>query len=409
MEVNATLQATYSILDYNLETLQSLIVRLNRRATKLGLCPLTLSIDTDHAFFIDEKDRDGKPFIVKRIPCTIARQSPILDGWSFVATIQHLEEGNILRSIPGTDIPVPESYRTIASNCDHCRVQRSRNDTYLVYHAKHGLKQVGSSCIKDFLGHSDPHELASYLQCLVGISDLCCLKDDDEGNFGSGSGSDYWRIETVLTQAATVIRLDGFTSRTKAKESFNKVATADVVTSLLALSNADLERDLELKHYAKQEEADKDLAQAALAWARNLSGSDLAQDYLWNLHVACQAEAIDYRLMGLVVSAIPAYHKATSAKIEREQQAATSTWRGTIGKREVFSPLTLTRKVEFPGQYGLTTFNSFVDNEGNAFSWKQSGGNSWEIGAVLTVKATVKEHSEYKGIKQTVLTRATVQ
>lgn len=59
---------------------------------------------------------------------------------------------------------------------------------------------------------------------------------------------------------------------------------------------------------------------------------------------------------------------------------------------------------------------TFADEEGNCIVWKTANplgiwgdDNKWveaEIGCKVTLKATVKEHSEYKGVKQTVVTRA---
>ena len=48
-----------------------------------------------------------------------------------------------------------------------------------------------------------------------------------------------------------------------------------------------------------------------------------------------------------------------------------------------------------------------VDQEGREFAWFSSG-TSLEVGAQITIKGTVKEHRQYEGKKQTVLTRCKV-
>ena len=44
------------------------------------------------------------------------------------------------------------------------------------------------------------------------------------------------------------------------------------------------------------------------------------------------------------------------------------------------------------------------DAEGRQFTWKTTS-RTLEEGKTMRIKATIKEHTEYNGIKQTVLTR----
>jgi hypothetical protein len=48
--------------------------------------------------------------------------------------------------------------------------------------------------------------------------------------------------------------------------------------------------------------------------------------------------------------------------------------------------------------------NIFRSTEGNVFVWVTST-KSYGVGLKLRIMGTVKEHQEYKGVKQTVLTR----
>ena len=52
--------------------------------------------------------------------------------------------------------------------------------------------------------------------------------------------------------------------------------------------------------------------------------------------------------------------------------------------------------------------HKFTDESGNTVVWKTSSFQDFEPGEMYTIKGTVKEHSEYKGDKQTVLTRCKV-
>lgn len=51
-------------------------------------------------------------------------------------------------------------------------------------------------------------------------------------------------------------------------------------------------------------------------------------------------------------------------------------------------------------EYGITYIYKFIFN-GNVIIWRTDKN----LDGILTIKGTVKEHSEYNGIKQTVITR----
>jgi hypothetical protein len=60
--------------------------------------------------------------------------------------------------------------------------------------------------------------------------------------------------------------------------------------------------------------------------------------------------------------------------------------------------------------YGETNFiYKFTDENGNTLVWKTSSWQEIEEGNTYEIKGKVKEHSEYKGDKQTVLTRCKIQ
>jgi len=78
--------------------------------------------------------------------------------------------------------------------------------------------------------------------------------------------------------------------------------------------------------------------------------------------------------------------------------------------------LTLASDHEFEGYYGLTHVYEFADEDGNCIVWMTGNpiecydeeSDQWvyaEVGDKIEMKATVKEHKEYKGIKQTMVNR----
>ena len=82
-----------------------------------------------------------------------------------------------------------------------------------------------------------------------------------------------------------------------------------------------------------------------------------------------------------------------------------SEWQGEVGAR-----LEICAKVEkiisFDGRFGVTNLHMLRDDRGNVYKW--STQKSLEEGKEYILRATIKDHEEYKGVKQTVITRASV-
>ena len=98
-------------------------------------------------------------------------------------------------------------------------------------------------------------------------------------------------------------------------------------------------------------------------------------------------------------------HSFKIAKL-RERRLSPSNFVGEVGDKTVFD-LTLKFKADFQNYfYGrpvTSWLNNLVDAQGNVFVyWGKCLGNK---GDNIKMKATIKEHKVYKGIKQTVVNR----
>lgn len=99
--------------------------------------------------------------------------------------------------------------------------------------------------------------------------------------------------------------------------------------------------------------------------------------------------------------------KIVEEKIAAVQPESTSEWIGEVGDKVKDIKVQLIRKYSMDGRYGLTTLYSFQDESGNILNWWTTSYKEIEIGQWTTIKtATIKKLDEYKGVKQTVLTRA---
>ena len=402
-------KATYRVPSNNVGQLVSKVERANRRAAKLGVEPIRLTLGDTADLQIDDL------YAIRVRNVTIEGQAPRIAGWTFVATLQHLgEDGNLVRTIPG--VSLPESYRTQNPACDHCNLVRRRNDTYVLQNDAGDLRQVGSNCLQDFVGGLDPHAAAAMAEILQGLNECAeGLRDDDGFDGGIGRNSRVINLVSYLAIVAHSIQQGGWVSRAQARDSFKDgMATADVALSLMFDRSAEAQRE---RKSARQQYLQE--AEDALRWSREtLAAKAELNDYEYNLVVATKQDFVDLRMLGLAASLIPAYRREIEQEIQRKQQAETSRYVGTVGKRETFE-LTVAGTRTIEGQYGTTTLYRFLDRSGNVLTWFSSGIARYtdeeglkpaiEVGQTYRIKGTIKKQEEYRGVQQTILTRCKIE
>jgi hypothetical protein len=124
------------------------------------------------------------------------------------------------------------------------------------------------------------------------------------------------------------------------------------------------------------------------------------------------AELIEYDNLGQVDKKlgeeVNEYVKAQIKKSLPEQKESEHV--GEVGKRQDFE-LTILSSFEIETQFGWSCINTLKDDEGNKFVWKTQHDLVYTHGKGETIKlkGTVKEHSEYREEKQTILTRCKIQ
>lgn len=403
-----TADKTFNLLKYRAPEFEARFAKLTKRAAKLHVPAPTFTYGEEFAVAVKNRDNTPTGAVTVYLPVTLTGTTPKFNGWTFAASLEYLETDGgellpVFKSRPGVELP--ERYRTESGHCDHCCINRYRRYFFLVTNEAGEFKMVGSTCLADFLGGESPESVARMFEF---AAELFSLADDDYWG-GGGGGNAAWDLTTVLPMTASVIRLNGWMSATKARELGYGTATKDDV--LLALDPPD---NSDMKAFAKKmwenmTEDDKAEAELALEWARELP-ADGDSDYLWNLRTVARVGWADYRTMGLAVSLLPSYRRAMGVELERKLRAAESNWVGEVKKRMELTGLTVTKLHSFEGAYGVTTLVTFLDGNGNVMKWFASGNPELNVGDVVTkAKGTVKAHGEYRGVKETTLTRVAVE
>lgn len=313
---------------------------------------------------------------------------PVLNGWEFIAKIDHAnkELGNVVRSIPG--VQVDPMYRHVGSNCDHCGTNRVRRDTYLVRNVESGkVKQVGATCIKDFVGGNNPEAVAKLAELLSYAK--------EQGEYWSQSNlmadRRYISLETYLSFVAMVYRQHGqFVTKTKSRET-GQASTADISHS--AFYNCMVHN-----HADNRLPVDFALAKEAIEWAQEIDGDNAGiSDYLHNINVIAKSGIIENRSIGYASSIISSYLKSRQQTTGPTQQ---SEWVGEVGKMADF-PESVVVNVRhgrsFMGDFVVTTFRTPEGNQ--LFAYGEYG----EVGAVVNLRAKVKAHETMMGKRRTAL------
>jgi hypothetical protein len=401
----------FKIPDVNLANLHDRIIWLNKRAGKLGADPIAIT-DLEKVTERVKQDEFGLRFKIIHYTFVRVQGEPIkLDGgWTFAATLEHTEAGNIIRAVPGQDIPV--IYRDAEPTCNHCKLDRNRKDTYLVTNDAGLFMQVGRQCLKDFVGHRDPSRIAAWLQH---IAELAGYIEDEfmTGNI-QPTGVD---AELFLGLVAACIRLWGWISSGKAQASYISSTKNDAVGWLDAMgkgrvrgeNNELLDKNGHQEHTrnGKPVETTPDdfaLGRASLNWARNQTDADIgASGYLYNLKVVAQLDGFLWKQTGLAASMVQAYQRYLGETLKR-LDAPESNYQGEVKKRSHWPGLLCTHVYDWEGRYGMTHLHKFTDQAGNVFIWK-TGVDRLDVGCTYAGKATVKAHEEYEDVKQTVITR----
>lgn len=286
---------------------------------------------------------DGYYMEAKFVTLTVTAATPKLAGWEFLAAVEPLEGGNLVRRVPGSDDSVDLSvYRSgNALTCDHCNTDRRRLETFVVRAdgsdpavPAGAIKRVGRNCLSLFLGGKSPEWL---LRGLVIEKALKELAEEGEGG-GWYSGPSAYDPATAMAWACSTVRLRGWVSKGAATAyaeagGGSKTTTADRVSSMLEgpprepKARAEWVAEFEA---LKPTPADEEKATAVLEWAKHLAGDS---DYEYSLSLVCKQPTLEPRNLGIFVSAVGSYDRAMGKAAAKAAEDALKT-AAPLGKVE---------------------------------------------------------------------------
>lgn len=377
------MSATYRIAPSHLSELEARLTKLAKRAAKLGCDPLTWTVG--EAYRILDPDTH-EPHVY--VDVDVTGTTPRYAGWTFVASIEQYGDDLLITTPPDETVPSDFDRSALAQTCDHCRANRRRKQTFLLRHEDGRTVRVGSTCIKDFLGHNFP-----------AVSLFQALRELDEYAGGLGGGSGEWcpDLSEYLTAVAMHIRVGGFMSRSRAEVELRS-STADQV---LGWYNARAKG----KRVDQPTDDDAEMAARVLSWALALGEPD--NDYLINVSVVARAGFVTMKTAGIAAS----FQSAAGRAWEREARdkaarnlTETSEHFGEVGERGTWN-VTVLGCYTTEGYYGTTWIYKFATTDGNAVTWFSTRNAEVDVGESYWLTGTVKKHDRYRGTAETHVSR----
>ena len=369
----------YEILTSRLENVKKLVNKISKKGGDVSY--------TEETPYLKEftlYDNEGTSYkVTEEVTPVELKATYKIEGFVPVALIDHFEEGNIVTSFLN-DIKIDKKYYTSLSYCEHCNTNRQRSKTIIIQ--KDGeTKQVGLSCLKNYTG-IDAGDLALVSQYVREIEEYEASLTTSVGEYRSvvdyiASCFNYYN-KCNKTYIKTHTSEGEYNPDSTKEQGFN-------ILSKKGFTSGNILEALEAIKFVKEQPEDYD----------NL--------YLTNIKTLISTEYFNLRYAGLLAS-IVSFKEREERRLQQQVRLDSkkgSEYQGKIGdKLSIVGDLIIL--TSYDTSFGLTYIYEIMDPKGNVYLWKTA--NSVKEGT-YAVTGTVKMFSDYKNIKQTILTRCKIK
>ncbi len=334
-------------------------------------------------------------------------------GWSALAILEKAEGSNrvLIKKIPDVEDNlidyIPDEWN---GDCQHCKMNRKRNSTILVKSPEGEVKQVGTSCLFEYTG-IDPQLIASFYAAMESKKNYPMPWDEDSGG-GKPSYSPEWPLIEFLIICH---RFFGF------KGAYIK-KMGNVILNSCALKREDnyylapcpLPDNYRVNNTTPQmlhpSEEHYEVADEIITYIKNLKAKT---DFEYNLQTVVVGDFVSKKTAGFAAAMWFVWNRAKEqGRLEElfNPTEAKGEHLGVIGERIEFDA-TVTKKVGSIGYFGETTMFIFQTDDGDEVIWWSSSKKKDlpQVGDYVNVKGRVKKHGDFKGKKNTSITRPTIQ
>jgi hypothetical protein len=379
------LETKIIIPSFRQEKLISLISKLNKRAAKIGVPSLKYSVNPET---IIRTVNNG--YKAEFVEVTVSGNIPAYNGWSVIAVIDHLDTGSVVKNLTKGEFTIPEMYWTRGSVCDHCKTKHRRNKTILIKKDDE-LMQIGSSCINSFV-EKDVLSVIGFLEWDRTIEEF----GDEEDRMG-GSYIPGEELDILIKTTIRIIKTVGF------KKSSEENSTK---SNLEYYFYNKTEGAAKFRQFVFEKTSDLDINKLATGFMTWIKESEPSSEFIINLKTLAAGKFVEVKYWGFIAGGLASYLRSIDTKKDTENSINEYLIGAEVGKR-FKTTLILDGIYPNDGYYGITYRHIFHDNDGRKAVWFSSGKSMDNdmIGKEVIITASVKDLGEYKGSKQTVLTR----
>lgn len=385
----------YKIPEVNMEKLKEKLAKIERKCKKYG-CEFSFTEKSTEY----ETVKDVETGTEKTIAYVIVDVSgkSVINGWQFVAKIDHTEKGNIIQGF--SDVEVPARFYNSDCFCEHCKRVRRRNNTFIVRKSEtNEFKQVGKSCLLDYTHGLSAENVADYMSYFHAIEEA---REISEFRYVPR----YMERDEFLLFTAETIRCFGYEKRVTGEKSVDyRDAYYNNYPAMFAQYYEKLKREMEKVHFDINREDSKKLVSDALKW---IEKQDETNNYMHNLKTACALDYVKPQNYNLLASLFPSFNRDLEyqkKKAEETKAEKSSEYVGKIKDRITVEIVNCKAVTSYYTDFGITIIYKMIDKNGNVFIWKTGKAIDSES---FTITGTVKEHKEFRDVKQTELTRCRV-
>ncbi len=312
--------------------------------------------------------KNGEKYLEKLFKVEIEGLVPVIGGWEIVASLEHVNGQNLIHThIEGVDFGNRDG-----NWCEHCNKIRRRTMTYIL--RKDGeIKQVGKSCLKDFTRSSDV-EFALKLWNFLAV-EIVELQEEDLGELYFIPK--YFGVRRVIDSAIECIKKFGY------KKTDQEPST-----------KTEMIEDLRTNYEVRNGE----MIDSVINYIGKMDG-----EFGHNCRVLIGAEGVGSKHFGYIAGAVSVYLKS----LEKPESKHVGEEKVRYRDQELKVVRVTSNVSEYTGErYYFITFHN---DEGNVLVWKTGSSGGFEFGKSYVVDYTVKGHSEYKGMKQTMISRVSLK
>lgn len=390
----------YLIPTENMESFEKKIARIRRKAERA-------KVDFSYKRLEPiQKETDLPGVTVECVPVMVECKIHY-ENWVVIAVLEHQPYGNLVHLVegewrPGKELKLPEKYKTAQSYCDHCNTMRARNKTVVLYNTEtKEFKQVGTTCLREYTGGIDADMIAAFEEC---------TKEPTEFTGFTSHSKWYIDIKNFLAGVVASSSLYGYISKSRAREineENNKTtveATCDLTVRLMSKTSVEKEwKDI------YESDDTKTFVEEALEWIKNMNAESYS--YFDNLKVVCSAELVELKNIGYAASLIASYknHLKAEKKLKEaeKQNEMYHYYRNVDDKISLQGNLACV--ANYDTQFG-TMYVYKIIQSGCIFVWKTSKYLGVDdSGKEVMITGTIKEQSEFRGVRQNILTRCKVE